>query len=244
MAKIEHISLYNLELEKTMLDTAKTLQTIDNKSLAQKKYCLFYPMIGKEYNERKDLIVYGQYAADWKPSFKLTKDKKLIEGLVKKAYEYSIVSRGCPLDWVNKYWIKQNIYRSFFWNITYKLAMERYGRTENDWNHIITYSNLMKIAPMGDDSFPYELFQAQLYNAGHLFKEELSILQPRNVLIITGLHNWAEPVLRAAGIKFTQHKGDFVEATTAYRGSHIIIAKKPFTADHRKFLDEIKREMV
>ncbi len=244
MAKIEHISLYNLELEKTVLDITKYLQGTENKALAQQKYCLFYPMIGKEYNEKKDLIVYGQYAADWKPSFKLTKDKKQIEALVKKAYEYSIVSRGCPLDWVNKYWIKQNIYRSFFWNITYKLVMERYGRTEKDWNHIITYSNLMKVAPMGDENFTSELFQGQLYNAGHLFKEELSILQPRNVLLVTGLQNWAEPVLRAAGIKFTPHKGDFVEATTAYRGSHIIVAKKPFTADHRKFLDEVKREMV
>ncbi|MCB0697304.1 MAG: hypothetical protein KDC07_08065 [Chitinophagaceae bacterium] len=244
MAKIEHISLYNLELEKTMLDMAKFMELPDNKPLANNRYCLFYPMIGKEYNEKKDLIVYGQFATDWKPAFKLTKDKKQIETLVKKAYEYSVVSRGCPLDWVNKYWIKQNLYRSFFWNITYKLVMERYGRTEKDWNHIITYSNLMKISPIPVDVFPNELIQGQLFNAAHLFKEELSILQPRNVLLITGLQNWAEPVLRAAGIKFTTEKGEFVEATTAYRGSHIIVAKKPFTADHRKFLDEIKRNMV
>lgn len=207
------------------------------------RYSLFYPMIGKNYNEKKELIVYGQSVADWKPTFKLSKDKKVIESIVKKAYEYSTVSRGCPLDWVNKYWIKQNLYRSFFWNITYKLVMERYGRSDKDWNNIIAFSNLLKAAPL-DNDISREIYQAQLYNAAHLFKEELSILQPKNVVLITGLHNWAEPILRAAGIKFTAHDGDVVEATSAYRGSHIIVTKKPFTADHRKFLDEIKRNMV
>lgn len=245
MAKLAHISLYNLELEKTVLDLAKAMEQTGNKSLIQNKYCLFYPMIGKDYMEKKELLVYGQCVTDWKPTFNLTQNKKQIEAIVKKAHEYSIVSRGCPLDWVNKYWISQNLYRSFFWNITYKLVMERYGRTEKDWNHIITYSNLLKVSPLTDDTVPQEVFQAQLFNTAHLFKEELSILQPKNVLLITSLHNWAEPVLRTAGIKFETHKGEgYVEATSAYRGSRIIVAKKPFTADHRKFLDEVKRNMI
>ncbi len=244
MATTGHISLYNLGLEKALLDLAKTMELPDNKAYTKDKYCLFYPMLGKDYYDRRELIVYGQCVNDWKPDFKLTKDKKQIESLVKKAHEYSIVSRGCALDWVNKYWIKQNLYRSFFWNITYKLAMERYGRTEDDWNHIIAYSNLVKIAPMTDDTMPHEVFQAQLFNSAHLFKEELSILQPKNVVLITNLHNWAEPVLRASGIKFEVHSGEYVEATAGYRGTRIIVTKKPFAADHRKFLDEVKRNMV
>lgn len=245
MAKIEHISVYNLNLEKAVLDTAKAMDNEENKAFAKLRYCLFYPMIGKEYTEKRELIVYGQYVDDWRPTFKLTKDKKQIEALVKKAYEYSAPARGCPLDWVNKQWIKQQLYRSFFWNITYKLCMERYGRSETDWNHIIAYSNLVKIAPKTDDGMPPEVYKAQLYDSGHLFKEELSILQPKNVLLITVLNNWAEPVLRAGGIKFTKHpEHEFVEATGAYRGSNIIVTKKPFTADHRRFLDEIKRNMV
>lgn len=243
MAKIAHISVYNLSLEKAVIDLAKSLEQADNKQLAKLKYNLFYPMIGKEYDEKKELIVYGQAETDWKPAFKLPKDKKQIEAIVKKAHEYSTVSRGCALDWVNKYWIKQNLYRSFFWNITYKLVMERYGRTDKDWNHIISYSNLLKIAPFNEDITP-EMFQGQLHNSAHLFKEELSILQPKNVVLITGLKNWAEPVLRAAGIKFQTHDNDVIQATSAYRGSHIIVTKKPFTADHRKFLDEIKRNMI
>lgn len=245
MAKLEHISVYNLSLEKAILDLAKSVEQDEHKAYAALKYSLFYPMIGKDFNERKDLIVYGQYAGTGKPTFKLTKDKKQIEAIVKKAYELSIPSKGCPLDWVNKNWIKHQLYRSFFWNITYKLCMERYGRTEDDWNHIITYSNLVKVAPLIDESFPHEVYMAQMYNSSHLFKEELSILQPKNVLLITGLKNWAEPVFRAGGIKFTTHPdNEFVEATSAYRGSNIIVTKKPFTADHRRFLDEIKRNMV
>lgn len=224
------------------------VKSIEQEELVQYKklkYCLFYPMIGKDYTERRELMVYGQYVDDWTPTFKISKDRKQIETLVKKAYEYSITKRGCPLDWVNRNWIKQHLYRSFFWNITYKLVMERYGRTEHDWNNIIGYSNLVKIAPKTDDSYPPELYKSQLYNSGHLFKEELSILQPKNVLLITGLKDWAEPVFKAGGIKFTKHpEYEFVEATTAYRGSNIIVAKKPFTADHRRYLDEIKRNMV
>lgn len=244
MSKSTPISVYNLGMEKTLLDLTKTIELSGNKTLMNMNYCMFYPMIGKDFQDKKELIIYGQHVSDWKPGFKLTKNSKQIEAIVKKAYEYSIVSRGCPLDWVNKYWISQNLYRSFFWNISYKLVMERYGRTEKDWNHIITYSNLLKIAPMSDDGPPQDVFNAQLFNSAHLFKEEISILQPKNVLLITNLQNWAEPVLRTAGIKFEKEKGEFVEATAAYRGSRIIVAKKPFTADHRKYLDEVKRNMV
>lgn len=223
---------------------ANTMLQQDDKTTANDRYCLFYPMVGKDYNEKKELLMYGQYVDDWKPTFKLTKDKKLAEGIVKKAFDYSTVSRGCALDWVNKYWIKQSLFRSFFWNISCKLSMERYGRTNKDWNHIIAYSNLVKIHPVGDINNSHQILHAQQINAAHLFKEELSLLQPKNVILITGLQNWAEPVLRSAGIKFRKEDGQYVEATAAYRGSHIIVAKKPFAADHRKFLDELKRNMV
>lgn len=244
MSKTEHISLYNLGLEKLVLDMYTAIHKTENQQLIKGKYSLFYPMIGKDYYEKKELLIYGQYAGNWKPVFRLTKDKKQVEALVKKAYEYSVVSRGCPLDWVNKYWIKQSLYRSFFWNIAYKLGVERYGRTENDWNHIMAYSNLLKAVPEPDVSMPPEIYNAQLHNAAHLFKEELSLLQPRNVILITNLQNWAEPILRTAGIKFETHRGGYLQATSAYRGSRILVMEKPFAGNHRIFLDEVKRNMI
>lgn len=244
MAKQEKISLYNLGMEKTLQDLYKSLYNEDDKSLLNERCCLFYPMIGKEFYEKKALIVYGQYVNDWKPAFKLTKDKKQIENIVKKALDYSTVSRGCALDWVNRYWVSQELYRSFFWNITNKLSVERYGRNDKDWNHILAYSNLFKIAPQKGNTLPEEMFKAQLTNTAHLFKEEMSLLQPKNVVLITNLQNWAEPVMKAAGIRFETHKEGYVQATGAYRGSRIIVTQKPFTASHREFLDDIKREMV
>lgn len=244
MAKTEHISVYNLSLEKTVLDLAKGLEQADNKQLIKDKYCLFYPMIGKDFEEKRELLIYGQQVSDWKPQFNLTKNTRQIEEIVKKAHEYATVKRGCALDWVNKYWIKQNLYRSFFWNIANKLSVERYGRTDDDWTNILAYSNLVKVSPVGDEPLPPEVFQAQIHNSAHLLKEELSILQPKNVLLITHLHNWAEPVLRTAGIKYETHTGGYVQATSAYRGSRIIVTEKPFNANHRKFLDEVKRNMI
>lgn len=244
MAKTEKISLYNLNLEKTLLDLTKAIETEGDTDLQKQRYCMFYPMIGKDYEEKKELIVYGQSVSDWKPVFKLTKNKAQIESIVKKAHEYSVVSRGCALDWVNRYWIKQSLYRSFFWNIAQKLSIERYGRNDKDWNHIIAYSNLMKISPLNADKMPELVFSAQLINAAHMFKEELSLLQPKNVLLMTNFKHWAEPLLRKAGIKFTKEDGEYIRATAAYRGSRIIISEKPFAGNHRKFLDEVKREMV
>lgn len=244
MAKIEKISLYNLSLEKTLLDLARFLETEEETELLKERYSMFYPMIGKEYEEKRELIVYGELANDWKSVFKLTKNKTQIEVIVKRAHEQSVVSRGCALDWVNKYWIKHSLYRSFFWNIAQKLSIERYGRNDTDWNHIIAYSNLLKIIPINTDKLPEAIFKAQLANAAHLFKEELSLLQPKNVLLMTNFKNRAEPILKRAGIKLTMHDGEYIKATTAYRGSRIIISEKPFAGNHRNFLDEVKREMV
>ena len=243
MAKTESISLYNLNMEKALLDLVKVLDADDQADMLKQRYCMFYPMIGKDYDEKKELMVYGQSVDDWKPIFKLTKNKEQVETIVKKAYDFSIVSRGCALDWVNRYWIKQSLYRSFFWNIVQKLSIEYYGKSEKDWNNIVAYSNLIKIAPYKQDT-PKAVLTAQINNSAHLFKEEISLLQPRNVLIVADFNSCSKEVLKAAGIKFSLKDNEYIKATTAYRGSRIIISEKAFARNHRKFLDEVKREMV
>lgn len=231
-------------MEKLVLDFSKTAIQKPDLELIKKKYCLFYPMIGKDYNERKALMVYGQYVNEWQPTFKTTANKANIETVVKKAFDYSTVKKGCSLQWVNNQWIKQNLFRVLLWNITYKLAMEQYGRTEDDWNNIIAYSNLYKIAPSELMSPTAEELAAQTHDCANLFKEELSILQPKNVLIITNLKDWAAPILKNAGIKFTTRSAEYVQATAAYRGSQLIITDKPFAANHQRFINEVKQFMV
>lgn len=244
MAQKEKISLYNLSLEKTVLDLHKYLSANDMASIKAKKYSLFYPMIGKDYYEQKQLMVYSQYAQDWTPTFKMTNNKAQIETLVKKSFAYATPTKVCPLDWVNKQWIKQGLFRSFLWNITYKLAMEQYGRTDEDWNQIVAWSNIMKITPSTPATISDQDFIPQLSNSAHLFKEELSLLQPKNVILITNLDKWAAPLLKQAGIRYTEVKDSYVQATAAYRGSRLIITERPFAGNHLKFIDDVRAHML
>ncbi len=240
MAKKGTISFYNLNLEKAVMDFSKQLMEEPDKN--RSSYSLFYPMIGKDYEQGKQLMVYSQYATNWKPVFKPTVDKNRVTQLVKKSLDLS-QSKGCPLDWVNKQWLKQNLFRDFFWNVTYKMAIQRYGRTEDNWNNIVAWSTLYKIAPQ-DRAINNTEQLAQRSNCAFLFKEELSILQPKNALLITSLDNWAEPILKSGGIKYKLEKGEYIQATAAYRGTQIIIARKPFAGNHIKFIDEAEQYMV
>lgn len=244
MAQKEKISLYNLSLEKTLLDHHKYLSSNHPDKLRTNKYSLFYPMIGKDYYEKRLLMVYSQYAQDCKPSFKLTNNKAAIETIIKKSHTYSTPPKVCPLDWVNKNWIKHGLFRSFLWNITYKIAMEKYGRSEDNWNNVIAWSNLMKVSPCTPNAITPEDFTPQLSNCAHLFKEELSLLQPKNVLLITNLDKWAGPLLKTAGIKYQEVKTGYVQATAAYRGSQLIITEKPFAGNHLRFIEEVCSHMV
>lgn len=244
MAQKENISLYNLRMEKTLLDYYKYLADNDPQGLKNNKYSLFYPMIGKNYYDKRQLMVYSQYAQDWKPSFKVTNNKAQIETIVKKSLAYANPQKTCALDWVNKQWVKHGLFRSFLWNITYKLTMEHYGRTEDDWNNIVAWSNIMKISPSTPTTPTEKDFLPQLTNCAHLFKEELSLLQPKNVVLITNLDNWAAPLLKTAGIKYHEEKTGYVQATAAYRGSQLIITERPFAGNHLRFIEEVRSHMV
>ncbi len=211
-----------------------------------KEYTAFYPIIGKEYAQGKHLLVVGQAVNEWLPSgFTGGDDEKKLDEHIKLAIKESQAEgEECALNWVNTNWTKSGLFRSFFWNVTYKLVKQKYGKTDENWNKVIAWSNLMKIAPYTGGNPDAEEIKAQEY-AAELFIEELNFLQPQNVILFTNLETWAKPIFEKARINYEELSSGFIQATAAYGNSKIIVTKRTRVGmKHQQCIDELIKEMV
>jgi hypothetical protein len=233
---------YNGLFTEILQSFAKNILATEDNELIEKKFCLFYPTIGEDYLDRHELLVIGQATKGWSPEFFVHDVQMNCDKLVAESIDFSIGDEGkCPLEWVNERWAELKFSHSFFWNVTYKLVKAHYNKTDKNWNNIIAWSNLMKIAPIQGNPNSWEM-EAQINNAAILFKQELDDLKPKNVLIITNLKTWARPILEKAKIEFQQVDGEYAEAIANYNGTNIIVTKRPyFGGKHQLFIDEMKR---
>jgi len=217
-----------------------------NRDNSEKEYSLFYPVLGKDFIKERSLLIVGQATNGWNPNFSvLNVLPDNIDTLVSEALNYSKEEEGkCALDWINNDWSKYKLYRSFFWNVTYKVVQEHYGRGDRDWNNIIAWSNLMKIAPTEGGNPDYAEREAQLESCSRLFQQEINDLKPKNVVIMTNLETWAAPVLDRAGIIMQRKSDECVEAVGMFHGTKIIVTKRLYVAKHRPFVDSICAELV
>ena len=235
---------YNTIFKNTLLSFADNIQKTQDNSLISKRYSLFYPSLGKEYLANRQLLVIGQATNGWCPKWFIKDIPVKADKIVSDSIDYSDEDEGkCPLEWINEKWSAYKLFRSFFWNVTYKLVKEKYNRTDTDWNNIIAWSNLMKIAPSDYGNPDSEERQAQLDNCAKLFRQELEDLKPKNVLIITNLDRWAEPILRLANIQTKEKKGNYIQAIGQHADTKIIVTRRPFIGRHRPFIDELCKEL-
>lgn len=236
---------YNTIFKNTLLSFAKNIQKTQDNSLISKRYSLFYPSLGKEYNAKRQLLVIGQATNGWHPKWFVKDIPTQIDSIVTDSIDYSSEDNGrCPLEWINEKWCADRLFRSFFWNVTYKIVKQKYNRTDTDWNNIIAWSNLMKIAPSDYGNPDSKEQQAQLDNCAKLFRQELEDLKPKNVIIITNLETWAEPILLLSKIKYEVKKGNFIQAIGQYANTKIIITKRPFIGRHQPFVEELCEELI
>ncbi len=222
------------------------LQT--GESAYNNEYTLFYPVIGKDYNQNKNLLVVGQATNGWQPVFSLNDVRIKLSNIVEESQNYSAQEGDkCPLEWINKEWPNKDysLFRSFFWNITYKLVKQFYNKNDQNWNNMIAWSNLMKIAPStGSNPSDFEI-DSQINYASKLFVKELEDLQPKNVLVMTNLKKWAEPVLENAKIKFERIDGACIDAVGFYQNSKIIVSKRGYlNLTHDAIISEISKHLM
>ena len=236
---------YNKLFRETLQNFAINILSTEDNDLRKKQYCLFYPTIGRNYVENSELLVIGQATNGWCPKFVVSDVQTNHKKLVTKSIKYSSEAEGkCPLEWVNEKWIELKLFRSFFWNVTYKLVKAHYYKTDDNWNNIIAWSNLMKIAPVSGNPNSWEI-EAQVDNATILFKQELDDLKPKNVLIITNLEKWAKPILEKSKVVYEVVNGEIIEAIGNYNKTKIIVTKRPYIGGkHQPFIDEIRRHLV
>jgi len=238
---------YSFLLDKLLIDFSEEIRKENDVDLLKKKYALFVPQIGLNYHKNKSLLVIGQAVNGWEPAWNIDELKKDRENYLLQSIEFAIEDKGkCSIEWVNDNWTAMHypMYRSFFWNVTYKLVMKKYNLTETNWNNVIAYSNLMKISAAEGGNPNYAEQNAQLKYSAKLLKQEIEELQPKNVLIITNLKTWAAPVLGTANISYQCVAGEFLQGRGNYKGSNILITRRPFVGNHGRFVDEIAKELV
>lgn len=236
---------YNTLFKQTLSSFADNIKKSKEDTLIAKQYSLFYPSLGKNYFASRQLLVMGQATNGWEPKWYIKDVPSQSDNLVSVSINESSEEEGtCPLEWVNEKWNAYRLFRSFFWNVTYKLVKAKYNRSDSDWNNIIAWSNLMKIAPADYGNPNGEERQAQLDSCAKLFRQELEDLKPKNVLIITNLDRWAEPILRLANIQTEMKKGNYMEAVGQHADTKIIVTRRPFIGRHRPFVDELCKELI
>lgn len=234
---------YNLLFNETLRNFARQIIATENDKLKGKQFSLFYPLLGKSYLEKRELLIVGQATNGWVPKWFVQEVQENSDKIIADSIGNSIEEGGkCPLEWVNEKWIEYNLTHSFFWNVTYKLVKSHYNMTDGNWNNMIAWSNLMKIAP-ADRGNPSSMeIEAQMDDAANLFKQEIIDLEPKNVLVITNLKTWAKPILEKAKIQFQQVDGQYAEAIGYYNKSKIIVTKRPFMGGkHQLFVDEMSK---
>jgi hypothetical protein len=233
----------------------------NNKQLKQsqsdKEYCLFYPSFGVLKNNIPiDFLIYGQAVNGWANDFSFG-DKKDMD-FVAKAIEFSnTINEGelSPLDWVNINWTNSTklnakeqsriegyqVFRSFFWNVCYKLVSDYYGldREKRCWCKHMVWSNLMKIAPKNSGNPNWKDRIEQKAGCIELFKMELDELNPKFAILLTN-YLWAEEFVKALKCKSIVQDADAnIQFIGQYNETQVIVTKRPFMGKSEEWLKEL-----
>ncbi len=227
---------YNKEFEKNALTYRENIKS-NKESLLEKKYNIFYPVIGKNYLNNNDLMILGRATNGWKPEFKFMDFKKSI---IKTSIDYSQPEEKdeCPFNWINENWGK--MWRSAFWNVVYKLMIKNFERNDENWTWNLSWSNLMKIAPAEGGNPNGIEWEAQYEKSVDLFTLELNELKPKYVLMMTDFFTWGQYFLKRPGFEITKKYDDeYVEAIVNYNNTKIIVTVRPEGKLQEKFIKNV-----
>lgn len=235
---------YQEQYEKTVKDFVENLK---KDKLKTKKYSLFFPMIGKDYFKKREILVMGIATNGWPNPWSCSSFKNSI---IEKSINESLPEENmCAIDWVNEHWYDKNwrVRHSSFWQVTYKLIQAKYNCNDENWCCKMAWSNLYKIAPAygGNPEIDIE-WQSQYENCKKLFEMEIEELKPKNLLLITGLDwvCWGEGHFIEEKKLEKHNKNKYVKATGNFKNSNVIITIRPEYQNQEKFITEVIPFMV
>jgi hypothetical protein len=226
-----------------------------------------YPSFGFKPDEGCDFIVYGQAPLGWGSGFSLKESVKpeLVNESAQFSNKYLHDYGHTPLDWVNVLWTNGTIesftgndevlksfyvgdnpnsyraYRSFFWNVIFKLISDYYDfdRGSMEWSKKLLWSNLCKIAP--EDANPNEQEKkAQLTYGTELIRLEIEELKPKYCVVLTN-DSWWEPFRVALKTQQLTIPDNFpeIQSFEEYNGTKIIVTSRPRFGNSDEFVRQI-----
>jgi hypothetical protein len=138
----------------------------------------------------------------------------------------------CPMLWVTDQWkgTRQapSTGKSSFWRVV-RLVVDRLnlGDAEKDnWPTALAWSNLYKVSPKEGGNPAKNLKAAQEPIAFDLIKREVAELEPKRVLVLTGL-DWFTPFAEHLRLNLVKVTSPVVEAYAFEGDTHWIVARHP-----------------
>jgi hypothetical protein len=222
----------------------------------------FYPSLGIKETQQTDLLIYGQAVNGWNSGFNLSEvyEQNKLEASVFASNKYHYEQNHSPLDWVNARWSKSIFedfcedelsqefykgtyfaYRSFFWNVAFKLVSDYYGfeRSSWNWSKNLVWSNLYKIAP--EDANP-NLNERKLQEPGsiNLVRKEIEEVNPKFCIVLTNLEWWLpfQVGLRTTNL-ISDDIPDNIVSIEKYNNTNIIVTSRPRFANSDNFTAKI-----
>jgi hypothetical protein len=235
------------EYDKTYFDLIKSFQAhlkAIGKPYTNNGYSFLYPSFGCDFFLERKILFYGQCInGKWQPSFNLNDeiDSKIIE----KGLEFSNTcdeGESSPLEWVNKNWSEFSLFRSFFWNVAYKLTNKLIGiedyKNSAEWCKYMAWSNLMKVGNVLGGNPNQDEYFAQIDLSVKLFLMELDEIKPEIVILLSGL-DFSEDFVFALGLKPNTVGKEFIIIADKFKDSKIILTRRPQFGSNEKCVEEI-----
>ncbi len=206
----------------------------------------FLSMKGDLYNN--ELMVVGRAVNGWTQGIYPT---ELNSSSSREEYAetiYRTVTRqdGCPMEWITECWGNQEDYntrKSAFWRVIRTVIGELNiaDIDQNTWPSHIVWSNLYKLAPEEGGNPNNTLCNAQLSGCCSLLKLELSIYNPKRLLLLTGI-GWAKPFLNEI-FSIRKTDGTYVEAVgkpkIGDQPMNVVVATHPQGKPENEWVHEV-----
>lgn len=199
-----------------------------------KKYAIHVPHVGSTFPKTRLMLVGRALNGTFAP---------VSENYMSKNSGSIVDSRfqTASLDWL------KDFRKSRFFDVTRNAMMSSYGLSEEEWFEHFTWSNLMKISPAIRGNPTDREYAIQLGHCLELFKMEIDILRPRNVLLLTD-SDWSYEFLEYLKIDPEEaqvsRKYRFLRAKGIYKKSNILVFKRPEGENSEKFSKSICEHLV
>lgn len=242
---------YKEQFKKTLKDFCND-PTIQIK-YSEKKYDLFYPMIGFSFASKPSLLFYGRCLNGWgnghfrpiNPNYTRTLNRSINWSYSKNKDEL--------MDWIKT---DTTLKPKPFWQVIKKIVLATHSlEDESKWGAYCAFSNILKITPSKNQNewghgnikslTPTEAkIQAANDNCWNLYSMEIKELVPDYVIQITDINSCFEDYPKyLPGEKIRIKNSRIIKAAYKFKNTKIIITCRPERINQFSFVSEVLNQL-